>query len=67
MNPGMSKKMGRPPLDPALARAERIGIRLTESERSELESLAEEAGMSLSEYLRAHLFSESVKITELKR
>ncbi len=40
-----------------------VAMRLTESERGELERMAEEAGYkTLSAFLRAHLFSETVSI-----
>jgi len=54
----MATKTGRPPIDPDRRRGERLGLRLREGERAELERLARAEGLTLSEYVRTHLLNE---------
>jgi len=39
-----------------------VTMRLTESERVELQAMADAEGLSLADFMRAHLFSETVTI-----
>lgn len=53
----MKKKRGRPPKPAGQARAERIEIRSTATEKESYEKAASESGLELSEWIRNRLNS----------
>ncbi len=51
----MEKKPGRPPRDPAEGPSKIVPIRMTEAERDRYQHAAQQAGKSLSEWVRERL------------
>lgn len=55
LSPQMSKKQGRPPKSPDVAKTKRVEFRATTSEVSAYNRAAVAAGMERSEWIRMHL------------
>jgi predicted HicB family RNase H-like nuclease len=60
---GMKTKRGRPPIDPANKASEIVPVRMTKTERAQFEQAAENAGLTLSAWIRKCL-SKATKSTK---
>jgi predicted HicB family RNase H-like nuclease len=58
---GQDRQGGRPRKDPADRRSHTHGLRLSPTEKAELEERAERAGLSMSEYIRRRALGKRVK------
>lgn len=54
-------KIGRPPVPKKLAKGSLLSVRLSESERSEIERASESEGLKLSEWARRSLLAAAGK------